>query len=448
MKSPLLRLLGIGCIVLWLLLLTDGVLPQIQMYLFGGRLVVPSVILKVLLLVSLAAAVPLNPAARIPRGIFWAWLAFASYLALIAIIFQYRFDYSLGDVLTTYSGYYYFILIAPLFFYLESAVSEKRMVRWLLVVLVPLAALGILQQVLNDPILPTRSRDGLFVVNQWRWFGFTRGFSLTSSGAQFGHYLSLVAAVSTVLLFRKRTASRAVGGFFLVLTLVATFATLTRGAYLEVLLTILTAAALCRWPLMVGRRVRMLSVAYGILGMVLIVTASTVMVSDSDEQTLFGSRSSQIRTERWADYLGETVIADLPTLLTGTGIVQTREIADRLLVIDNTLIAVFVHIGVVGLVLWAALMWQIWSFVAARLRVHPHHVLMVAVAAAMSVWLFRGMIRLAFTYYSLLPLLVILAHWDMPRVQGLRFPGRRGGPAASGPHPHAPAPAPALGARR
>jgi hypothetical protein len=242
MKSPVLRLLGTVCAVLWILVVADAIVPQFQMFLLGGHVRFPSVILKVVLLGVLVAAVPLNPEARIPRGIFWAWLAFASYLALIAIVFQYRFDYSLGDVLTTYSGYYYFSLVTPLFFYVAGTVPEGRIVRWLLVVLLPLAALGIMQQLLNDPILPTRSYEGRFEVNQWRWFGLTRGFSLASSGAQFGHYLSIGAALSTVMLFRTRRSSRILGGVFLLVTVAATFATLTRGAYLEVLLATITHA--------------------------------------------------------------------------------------------------------------------------------------------------------------------------------------------------------------
>lgn len=413
-KAPLLRWLGTACVALWVLAIVDGALPQLQMYLFDGTVPVPNVVVKVLLLAALVAAVPLNPGARVPRGIVGAWIGFATYLALVAILFLYRFGYSLGDVLTTYSGYYYYTLVTPLFFYVAGTVPEKRIVKSLLLLLVPLAALAIAQQVLKDPLVATRARDASFEINQWRWFGMVRGFSLASSGAQFGHFLSLSAALCTVLLLRGRRGTRVAAALLLALTGVATFSTLTRGAYLEVLLAAGTAAALCRWPLRVARRLKVVSVAFGIVGALLIVSASGLAVTDSEEQTLLGAQSSQIRTERWSTYLGETIVESTPDFFTGTGVVQTRAIGDRQLVIDNMPLAVLIHVGLIGLVLWAWLTWQVWSYVVAKLRAHPGQVLMLAAAAAMSVWLFRGMIRLAFPYYSLLPLLVILARWDMP----------------------------------
>ena len=422
-NAPLLRWLGTACVALWVLALVDGIAPQAQMYLFGGRVLVPSVVIKAALLGLLVAAVPLNPGARVPRGVFAAWIAFTGYLALVAILFLYRFDYSLADVLTSYSGYYFFTLITPLFFYVAGTVPERRIVRTILAVLVPLAVLGIAQQLLADPLVPTRSRDELFQVNQWRWYGLIRGFSLTSSGAQFGHYLSLSAALATVLVLRPRRGARWVGVVLLALTTWATFATLTRGTYLEVLLAAATAGVLCRWPSRWIPRIKALSLGYGVAGALLILSASSLAVTDSEEQTLLGAQSSQVRTERWSTYLGETIVESTPDFFTGTGVVQTREIGDRRLVIDNMPLAVLIHVGLIGLVLWLWLTWQVWAYVVARLRAHPAQVLMLAVAAAMSVWLFRGMIRLAFPYYSLLPMLVILARWNMPTTPpGARSP--------------------------
>lgn len=396
-------------LVVLLLLSVDGALPQLQLWLFNGFVPVPSVVLKALLILLLAFAWIVNPRQKVPLRILAAWWPFTSYFVFVSLWLSYSADHSVIDVLTIASGYFFFALILPLAFALENTLPSRSVLLAVLAVAVPLCALGIYQFATNSPVLPTRSIDEGFAVNVWLFYGLTRGFSLFSSGAQFGHYLALSAALAASVLFSRgmRPGHRRLAGSILLLVLAATLATLTRGAYLEVMIVTGVAWALATRGPVKPAALKTMSVVAGILGLALVVAGSTVQTVQPIESDVGSGESSRIRIDRWVEYSEDRIGTDLKTMLFGSGVVQTRAINDQHLVIDNVPLAVVISIGAIGLILWLVLMWKVWAFVVAKYHASADLVLL-GIAAALSVWLFRGMIRIAFAHFGMLPLLAIM----------------------------------------
>jgi hypothetical protein len=409
MEAMLKRWFGYFALILWLLLTVSGISPQLQIALFSGRVPLPSEAFKFALLGILLIAFFVFREQLAPVRLLYLWWAFVTYLllhALYLLIFQ---QYSLYYVVYSYNPYYFFTFTLPLLFALRGAVTERFLLVCLMVLFLPLATLGIYQASWSTPLVATESLDGEFTVNVWMLTAEEiRGFSLFNSAFEFGHYIALVAGLAVGFVLSGRWTTKLVGLAFLILVAVAGYSTFTRAAYIEIAMTVFAAYLL----LMFGRGrlakpLRYLPIAYGLVAALIVFAAPLISVGLSSNNTLLSDRTMFLRYSEWSRVIDVVFGDDLLATFFGTGVIQGRINVEETYVIDNSFLAVWMQCGLVGLLLWLALMWGLWCYILRTTRTH-NGCLTVAIAANWTTWMAAGMLNTAVDpYISLLMLLLL-----------------------------------------
>lgn len=405
-------LFGYSLFILWVFLIVDGIFPQLQMALFGEHVIIPSIALKfmLLLLLFIAAITLMKQQATVPRGLFLLWWTFSIYLLIDALIFSVRFSYPLDYLLFSYNAYYFFLLILPLIFFANDLLSEKIIVFYLMSVYLPLAILGLAQNVLKDPILPVVSADGFFRVFSWEFYGQVRAFSLFSSAFQLGHYTALIGALGICFLNSKKDGAKSLGFAFIVLVLATGFTTLTRATYLEISMTVVTA-----WMLLHSKRfiskhlVPLLPLLYGAVGIFVAFILPRWISLISGQHPLLSNDSLLMRYTSWDVYGNLWMDSDLFTKLFGIGLIQNSRfsITEEVL-IDNSFLAIIVHIGLLGLVIWLGLMWKAWQYTLEVAKKQESY-LAIAIAAVWSTWIAISIFGIVTEIYPLLLTLLMIS---------------------------------------
>src|SRR5690242_13161563 len=107
----------------------------------------------------------------VPPSIFRLWLLFSIYLMVEILVLILRFGYPTDYVLFGYNAYYFAILLLPIFFSLQESLNESVMTWALIISFVPLALLGIAQNLSGAPLLPTDSPNEYLKVWSWGFYG-------------------------------------------------------------------------------------------------------------------------------------------------------------------------------------------------------------------------------------------------------------------------------------
>jgi hypothetical protein len=339
---------------------------------------------------------------RVPRPLFMLWWGFTIYLLIDTGILLLRFGYPTDYVIFSYNVYYFGILLLPLFFYLGQ-IDESLMARTIVVFFVPLSLIGIAQNLTGAVLLPTESPNGYLKVMSWSFYGSIRGFSLFTSGLNFGQFIAFVGSFG--LAFCLARTGKAKGGFLvLLLALTAGYCTLTRTAQLEIACAMLTVWLLYRRP-RYRKLISILPILYGILG-VFVAFVLPFWIGSFSAANLLSSENLFLRYMGWARYGWFWVGDDFSTFLFGTGLVQNdRFSASADVLVDNTFLAVGLHTGAIGLLFWFAITWCIWKYMLdlCQKSLSP---LRAAATASWSVWLVASMFSINVFY--LLPFLVLL----------------------------------------
>jgi hypothetical protein len=401
----------------WMISIVDSALPQMQIALFGGRVPIPNWLFDGLFLVF-AASFALRRVASItlPAGLLASTTAFAVYLALELIFLTARTDTTALRLITDYYRYYFFLLILPLAFAVEGTIDPDRLLRWTLWAFVPLAAIGIQQYFGGDPILPTESTDGRWQIYAWARMGEVRAFSLFNSGWSFGHYAALAGSCAY---FTARNPANGAGlrtlSWGLVLaSLVCAYASQTRTV---LLVTFATASAVV--VIEYARRrddmtpAILLPVGAALLGFLVANGANwIVQLLDLRDASLFATGSIDARWASWTLYGGRWLGGSWTELLFGLAIGQQQSgmaYSESTVLIDNMVVAIGVQAGLVGVLLWAVMMWKIWRMVLANAQ-HLDHPLHWGLAAIWAAWPLSLMFCASTVFYGLLAIVSVLSH--------------------------------------
>jgi hypothetical protein len=348
----------------------------------------------------------------IPRPIFILWLSFILYLMVETLVLVLRFGYPADYVLFSFNAYYFAILLVPFFFYRRHALDESILTSTLVVLFVPLALLGIAQTTSGSLILPTESPNQYLQVMSWGFAGAIRAFSLFSSPSTFGHFIALVGALALAYLLEKRgSATR--WSIVVLLALISGYCTLTRATQIEIVCALLTVWMVYHRKKL-GGLVTLCPILYGILGLIVafVLPIWLVGVSDSD---LFSNLSIMQRYAQWASFGSLWLGGGPATFLFGAGLAQNdRFQAGADVVIDNSFLAVGVHIGFIGLVLWLAISWYIWAYMLEQAKegLTP---IRAASLGTWSVWMFTSMFGV--NIFSLLPFALVVLTNGVPAKQ-------------------------------
>lgn len=386
-------LLATGFLCLWFLVLVDGLLPQLEIFLFGGTVPFPTVLLKFLLFLLVLGGITLKGRWSVPRSILYCWLLFLVYLAFDALVLLVRFAYSLDYLIFSYNACYFYLLLLPGIYVFRGIMQEKTFLILLLSSFIPLACLGIAQYLLNAPLVPVESADGYFKVWSWDFYGQTRAFSLFSSFKNFGFYVSLMAVL--LLSLGLATEKRLFRGFLFlgfILACFAVYATLGRGIYGTFCLALLTFFVLRQRK---SRLVLWLPLLYLVIGLFQAYGLVPLFARYRDLANLFSDESLAMRFAEWRLWGHEWLGRDATTVLFGAGIIQNdRFPLTQGVIIDNLFLGVGLHIGLIGLVIYLVFIWSLWHEIAVRAGRDSSPVL-VAMASWLSTWTYTGVFQLA-----------------------------------------------------
>ncbi len=350
------HLLATVAAVACLLTIVDGVIPQFQMHAFGGHMPIGNVLAKIVLLFSLALGVLLRPRITL-RGLpISAWKVCVAFLALEIGYLVFGRDMTLGDVLQSYNAYYLLPLIGPAVLPFRGAVSERVLLRCIISLFLVSAAIGFAQYFTRQPLLYTQSADGAFTVWSYQFFDSVRAFGLFSTAMNFGLFCSLCGALGIAL-----CAEHPVRGISLtLLSAFSCYTTLVRTCYL-MFFCACTYAALITFGRKANRGLWQPLLYFG-LGIATILYGARSMGSDSSDG-LENATSLIDRLIEWTYYTQLFVRSSPAAQLFGLGLVQNDKVSlaqSTPAAIDNLPLALTMHIGLIGLVVFSVLLVRMW----------------------------------------------------------------------------------------
>lgn len=416
--------LAYSLIFIFLFLLVDGALPQLQMALMGGRVVIPNIAIKFYLILVLMTGFLLHALKKgsivWPRVAGIAYFLFLAYLVVHFIIMSEELPS--GYLLFSYNGNYFFYIIYPLTVYLSvSAITVKK---WLFFACIPLIAIGMAQFFTNSTIVPTVSQDGFFEVFSWRYYEKVRAFSLFSSGLQYGYFLSLLAPFAIYSMFKGRGAAKITAVLFFLVVSFACYTTYTRNIYIQYTFTVIASVVLLLWHKKPSSRVfsifvRFIPVTFGITSALLVIIAQVYISTHFQDSLVIKDETLFMRFMAWAQYFELWTGSGLMKLFFGLGLISSARFdftGD--VIIDNSFLAIGVHIGLIGLVLLIAIMWRLWKWLLHVSRRFPDNIGVFAVTAYWSTWISSGLFNITFNLYPVMVMILMpICHSHMKNMQ-------------------------------
>jgi hypothetical protein len=399
------RLVSLLVVVSCFLLLVNAALPQLELYL--GQSLAGNIMIKGALLAAAVLGYLVYPRSRLAGLPIIAWLLCIGYLIADITHLVFAHGMSLGDVLLSYNAYYLTLLIGPALLAFHGTVPERVIIRCTVLIFLICAAIGVTQYLTAQPILYTESPDGTFRIESWSFFDEVRAFSLFTSAMEFGMFCALCGALGISL--SRRLPIR--GALLFTVSAIACFTTLTRLSYLVFICACTSALVLT-----FGKRsARGLwhPLLYFALGVSTILVGLNSLVS-SDASNLQDASSLLERIGQWTYYYDVIVHSTLTDQLFGVGIVQNNKILPLYpMVIDDLPLALILHIGIVGLVLFGILMSQMWLYLR-REALATRQPFLIAAASLWATLACAGIFNIVFNSIGIVFALGILCAKDQP----------------------------------
>jgi hypothetical protein len=395
---------ALGVILLGIVLLSmiNGLMPQAEMAIFAGHVPIPSVVLKFTMILIAGMGILISRKVNAPPKVIYAWMILVEYVLFEFLFFTISKGFSLEYIAYSIEATLYFLLLLPFFYTLKRTVDEGKIIKIILLLFFPLAAVGLWQSLSNHPLLPTLSADKYFQVYSWDFYGRVRAFSFFGSASNFGHFLALVAAMSVVGLRQWRGRRRVLAALVLTSSLVSTYFTLTRATYVEVTLAVTTAVLITffRWR---GVRLSLLWPLYASLGLFIVFVAPSLVASLRGTGHLLADASLLMRYEEWAHYGGIWLNHGVAQMLFGTGLMQSSRFPiTRSIVIDNVWLSLLFQLGLVGFIVVLLFLWQLWKELLNSLGARPKSMLTIGVVSACSTFPFTSIFGITTLDYFLL----------------------------------------------
>lgn len=398
-----------------LLTIIDGVLPQAQIALFSGKIVIQNIMLKFIMIICLSTGFLANlfksGKTVWVRKITLPYVLFIMYLVVHTLVLLKK--YSLDYLLFSYNAYYCYLILFPVACYVY--IKKENFNNWILASSVPLMMLGFAQYLTQDTLLPLESADGYFNVFSWEYYDKVRSFSLFSSSMAYGHFLSLLGALVAFLVATKKGVVRFGAAVFFLAVSAACYTTMTRNVYLQFVFIILTTYLLTRW-LRLGKSrsfpdksLKFLPVFYGVVAAVAVYAGQLYSLASSGAAAIIKDDSLKARILEWSYYIPLWTGQGTEQFLFGAGMVPgSRIVASEEFVpdIDNSFLAVGVHAGLFGMVIWCYFMWRLWQWLLLNLKRYPDNGALFAITAFWSTWISSG---LFYSGLSLYPMLAMIA---------------------------------------
>jgi hypothetical protein len=393
------HLAALFVVILCFLALVDAAIPQIQLLLIGEIIVKEAVVKSVLLATVLLGCI-FHPTLRLKELPMVTWTLCVLYLLAEIPYLMLSRGQIFEHVLLSYHAYYLLLLLAPALLAFRDAVSERTIIRWTVVIFLICAALGFAQHFTGQPILRTEAPDGSFDIPSWDFFGQVRAFSFFSASMNFGIFCALCGALG-VALSRKMPIK---GSLLCFLSGLACLTTLTRLCYLVFICACTYAAVLTfgKKP----TRARWHPFLYFGLGMMTVLFGLYSVVSETGDLQDAGSLLQRI--EQWTYYYELLLHSTLVEKIFGFGIVQLAKVIPVYpMIIDNLFLALILHIGVLGLILFGILLVKMLLYLRRQALV-TQQPFIIAAASLWATLACAGIFNILFSSFGVVFALVLL----------------------------------------
>ncbi|GER74414.1 hypothetical protein BpPP18_24810 [Weizmannia acidilactici] len=345
-------------LILVILMLISGLVPQLEIFLFGD-MVISTIIIKFILVIILLCSIFFSKAATkiiVANKLIYIW-----YLFLLYLVFDLLFllkNNEFNQLLIGYNAYYYLILTIPLFLAVQNSISIRRISIILVLLFIPLSILGICQYLLKNPILPVSSPNGKFIVKSIDFVnnGSMRAFSLFDSGLAFGNFLCI--CLSIFWAYGSTWEKKFITIPLFILSFIAIYMTLTRNVYLITIFSILTVSLLEKINSRNKKFYQSLPFFYLFIGFIINSILSSIKIYSG--ATLADTTSLLLRQDLWSQAF-KLWITDVHSFFFGSGIFQNNNTLDSI-VVDNGFLAVILNIGLIGGCIWLLTIYFAWKF--------------------------------------------------------------------------------------
>ena len=426
--KPFRKHFGLFALFLLLLQMFDGILPQIQILLLHGHVLIPTPIGRIPLLILLLGT-SLIYGGNLPK-IFWMpYILFITYLAidfLYLLIFK---GYNSHPIygLATYNNYYSFFLFLPFAFSLYETISTSVFYRILQSVSIPVILLGLAQYFLNKSILPLESLDKHFSVQSVFFYkNHIRAFSLFSSGLLFGTFCNLILGISVAYFLASTGQRRILSAAITILALAGSIVSLTRSNIVQSFLILFSVGIIhsVQKGLPIKRIGGWLPVMILLLSLGLMLSAPLIhrstMVLDKTSghpeikvglSDYTSNDSLSIRYDNWKNLVRE-YIKTPADLIFGSGRVQSYHSPfSTVRFIDNSYLATILNTGIFGLCFLLIILISLWIYFYKKARESGDR-MATGIAAFIATWPFYGLINNAWYVYGIVSLLGVLTASD------------------------------------
>jgi len=393
-------------------LFVDGALPQLQ-YLLFGEVILYSVFIKILLLATVLASFFGQLRKETPNHIL-SWIHNHAIVTMLwaALLIYFGFDWFhlRSKIPTIYyifslNAYYYYLLLLPFAIFIRMDVRSVS--KYLFIIAVPLSIFGILQYILNEPLAYMGDNESYFEVANWNYFGRLRAFSLFNYSGGFGYFLAILVCFYFHYLIFEKGIRRLPMLLLIVATIFTIYITFTRAAYIAAGMSLLTATLLViRDKIKYGNHlIKVLPVVYLCISFIIVNEGSFVNVPHS---SLLSNVSLLMRYNQWLHVSELWLDKGIANILFGVGLIQNgRFELTKGLIIDNAYLAIGLHVGLIGLILWFLIMWSLWScLLSLQQRAQDNPVLFCAVAF-WSTWMATGVFAITTTIYPIIAMIAL-----------------------------------------
>jgi hypothetical protein len=370
-NSAFLQTLRFAIAICICLIMVGGAFSQLQMVLFGGFVPITPAIFKAGLLLVFAVLFFSNDGVYLESRVLQISLLLLLLLVARTVYISSVTSIEFRDLLQSDFLYYFLPLAACCAAAIEVNVPTRFFSRPLLGFFVVSLCLGVAQYVSNEPIVRTESVDGNFIVLAWKFYGQVRAFALFLTCTQFGVFCCLIGSYGIVE-FRQKS-HKTVGVTLYLSAALGVAVSLTRTAQLAfALVTILTFVALAP---SFGKRARLLPVISQV-GALLLLLFGLSRLGAGNSYDLTSSETFTIRILEWTSYLGDFSRLPLMQQIFGAGLIQflgdnvgrVRYVSNATQTfMDNTLLAVLMNTGLMGVVLIVALYVSAWQMLCERM---------------------------------------------------------------------------------
>lgn len=342
------------CIGVAILLLVTGVVPQINILLFGDYLYNVNLNLRIVLIILTGILIFTSNRIIYKHNnlnvVLFIFIIYCSFTLFIGTI-NYEFSYSLQGVLM-----YFFIILLFALTFVEKSSGFPRFEKFFIYLALPLSVLAIVQHFTASSVLPIESSNGKFKVLSWLFWNNghyqVRGYSLFSNAVDFGAFLIFCFGI---LLFNIKKGLKFTENLFyitsFVIFLLGSYSTLTRNIYVGVIISIFASMFYLRLN---NKRILMILPLFSlIIGYIISNFGNFLRNSDIE---LSNSASLNIRQEVWDQILYKISLGDIQSVILGEGKYQSEGInGTSAFLIDNSFLQFLTYQGVIGLILFLLL---------------------------------------------------------------------------------------------